>query len=149
MIGWPKVQQALLTLLPTLSAWSGVIVQDGPFLAPPTDGEYVTVGAVDDEDGAGTWQQEQDGLDGFVAETGTVRCEIAVSTGADDLPAVRARAFVLADALDAALRADNTLGGQFGVDTEVTVSGDVVPVQNSSGTAVRLVLAVNYFIRSA
>lgn len=149
MIAWPKVVQALLVMLPTLPGWAGVTVRDGPFLAPPTDGEFCTVGAVDDESSAGNFQQDISDLDGAVDEAGTVRCDVAVSTGGDDLPAMRARAFALTDAVDLAVRADPTLGGVLGADGVVTVSGDVLPIQNASGTAVRLVLSVNYFLRSA
>ena len=148
MIVWPKVADALLVLLPTLTGWADVTVRDGPFLQPPTDPAYCTVGAVDDEVGGGTFEQEPGTVTGLLEESGTVRCEIAVGTGADDLPVVRAQAFALIDAVDFAVRADQTLSGALGPDGVVTVGGDVLPVQNTSGTAVRLVLAVSYFTRT-
>jgi hypothetical protein len=57
---------------------------------------------------------------------------------------MRARAFELFNAWNAAVQDDVTLGG---VVATSSLSGEVVPVQNDKGSAVRLVATLTYIAR--
>lgn len=141
---WPQVAAQLVTLLPTLPAFSGVPVYDGAPLAGDETPSYVAVGWVLDEDGGGSCSFVQSG-DGFhLDETGEVRCEVFAGNGDGDLSAARTAAFALIDAVQAAIGLDRTLGVlPFGSSCDLSV--DVVPSQSSSGAGQLLVMSVNYF----
>jgi hypothetical protein len=57
MTAWPLVLGRLLTLLPTLSGWTGVAVYDGPPVTADVPIDYVTVGWVPGEDFGGSFEQ--------------------------------------------------------------------------------------------
>jgi hypothetical protein len=139
----PLVIDATIALLPTLPGWSGVVVLDGPQVTAAAPREYVTVGFVDGEDFGGTFEPIA-GLGDLLEETGSVRSEIVCWTGDVNFPAMRARAFALFNAWNAAVQADVTLGG---VVATSSLSGEVVPVQNDKGSAVRLVATLAYIAR--
>ncbi len=148
-VRWPAVAASLVKLLPGLPGWSGVAVLDGPPTQTDRLESYCSVGYVRDEESAGDWAQAVGTVDGLLEETGTVRCDLVQQTAVPDLvPQLRGQVFALTDRLDAALRADSTLGGALGPDGTVALTGDVAPVQNTSGSAVRLVLTLNYFTRT-
>lgn len=147
MIAWPSVVTALTGLLPTLPGFSGVEVYDGPPVTEDRPVDYVTVGYVED-DGAGNWETERRS-DYRVEERGEVACHFVSQSGdPEDRAAVRARAFALVDALDVALRDDQTLGGVLSADGTCTLSADVDSVQNPSGSAQSVVVTIAYMTRS-
>ncbi len=145
MIVWPKVPPALLTLLPTLPGWSGVEVFDGPPVSQGAPSAYCTVGYVLDEGSGGTFNQELGTVDGLREESGEVRCELVVSTGDVDIASVRSAAGDLVDALDAALRADQSLGGVLIGTPTLVLAADFLPVQNAAGASLRVAFSVQYF----
>jgi hypothetical protein len=148
-VRWPAVAASLVRMLPGLPGWASVAVSDGPPTQTDRLESYCSVGYVRGEESAGDWAQAVGTVDGLLEETGTVRCDLVQQSAVPELaPQLRVQAFVLTDQLDAALRADPTLGGALRPDGTVALTGDVVPVQNTSGSAVRLVLTVNYFTRT-
>lgn len=147
MSAWAGVVERLLVLLPTLPGWAQVVVYDGPPVTGDAPPDYCTVGFVVGEDFAGGFELA-DTPGGLVEETGTVRSEIVSVTGDVDLPGVRARAFVLADAWQAEVRRDPTLGGVLAGGGSSSLSVDVQPVQTTSGAAQRLSVTLSYLHRS-
>lgn len=143
---WPVVQARLVTLIPTIGAFSGVTVYDGPPAADSAQ-SWISVGHVSSDTGAGTFEQRVGNVDALREEDGTVLCEVVVWSGDDDLPARRTAAFVLTDALDATIRADQTLG-VLRQGSTVTLSADVVSARDPSGSTQRLLLSVNYTCRA-
>lgn len=147
---WPLVVNRLVAHLPSLPGWSGVTVVDGQAIGADYPGDFVTVGFVDGEDFAGTYEQTRNGEGGWqgaLEETGTVRSELACQTGDVDLPGMRARAFALVDAWEAWVSADETLG-VLGHSSTSSLAVDVQPIQNQAGTAQRLTVTLSYFTRS-
>lgn len=148
MIVWPKIPPAILALAPTITGWADVTVYNGEPVPRPSDGRYFIVGLVTDETSAGTFNQEPGTVDGLRDESGEVRCELAIGVGESDvLDVVLSDAYVLLNALDAALRADETLGGVLTGASFVTLAGDFVPIK-SNGTAVRVPLSIQYFAQT-
>jgi hypothetical protein len=146
---WPLAYTGLLTLLPTLPGWSATTVYDGAPEsgdAPGTDGvsRYIAVGFVEDEQGAGSFQQNPDGDGYFDIETGEVRSELYVGNGDGDLAGARTAAFALIDSLKAALAADRTIAGALPHGSTSSVSADVLPAKDSNGAGVLLILSVSY-----
>lgn len=147
---WPVVVGRLVAVLPTLPGWSGVAVYDGEPVTGDNPTDFVTVGFVPGEDFAGSYEQTRNGegsWQGALEETGTVRSRLVSTTGDVNLTARRARVFALADAWEAWLMADPTLG-VLGVSSTSSLSVDVEPVQNSAGSAVALIVTVSYLTRS-
>lgn len=149
---WPRIQQRLVDLLPTLPGWEQVDVSDGP----PVDREspylYCAVGSSIDDDFGGSYTQSRrggdGGWDGAVREEGQIRCEISVSAREDaaditDIAAVRASAFELVDAWDTELVRDPTLS-VLGALTSVSLTADVQPMQTDRGAVQRLVVTFRY-----
>lgn len=146
MTAWPAVAARLAELLPTLPGYEGVTVYDGPPVTEARPLSYVTVGYVED-DNAGRYETERRN-DYRVEERGDVVCHFVAQSGSTNLPFVRAQAFALVDALDTALRADQTLGGVLSADGTCTLSAEVGSVQNAKGSAQSVVVTVSYLTRS-
>lgn len=146
MIWWPVVQQRLVALLPTLDGWADVVVYDGPPVSETGAQTYVTVGWTSTGESGG-WEAPDETTDTMRAELGTVACELIVWGGDEALPTYRATAFALVDALDVAIRTDETLG-VLPVSSTTSLSAEVVSAQDASGATQRLVISVNYFTRS-
>ncbi len=146
---WPVVKRRLVVLLPTLPGWSQVAVFNGPPVTGDAPSDYCTVGYVPGEDFGGSYEQTRNGTawQGALEETGTIRSEIVCATGDVDLAAVEARAFALADAWEAEISRDETLGVLYPSSTS-SLAVDVQPVQTTSGAAQRLVVTLTYFSRS-
>ena len=139
----PEVIDRLVVLLPSLPGWFATTYDGEPVTADaPLD--YVTVGFVDDEDFGGTLEPVP-GPGDLYEETGTVRSEIVCQTGDVDMPAVRARAFTLFNLWLAEVRRDGTLG--LPSVAASFLSGDLQPVQNTNGSAVRLAVTLTYTAR--
>lgn len=143
---WQVVINRLVASLPTLPGWSTVSIFDGPPVTGDAPRDYVTVGFVSGEAFAGTYDRLR-GEANLVEETGTIRSELVCLTGDVDLPTVRARAFALADAWEAWVEADQTLG-VLGPSATASLAVDVAPAQTTEGAEQRLVLTLTYFSRS-
>ena len=139
---WPLVVARLLTLLPTLSGWSDVVILDGPLVSADVPTDFVTVGYVAD-DQAGSYTQTQDPNGFQYIETGFVRSQLNCSTGDTDMPGMRARVFALMDAVEAAVRLDRRLGVLSPAGTS-ELDVDVLSLQNSAGTAQQLTFTLHY-----
>lgn len=143
MAWWPIVQARLVTLLPTLPAFAGVTIYDGPAVDDGASKSYATIGHVESGDVGGSYSQPDSTVDTMRQELGEVLCELVAWTGDVDLPTVRAKAFSLADALDATIRADQTLG-VLPTSSTTSLSVDVLPRQDHIGSEQRLLLTVHY-----
>ena len=139
---WPLIVARLLALLPTLSGWSGVTVIDGPLISADVPTDYITVGYVaDDQAGTGNTTQDPNGFQ--YVEIGTVRSQLNCETGDSDVAGMRARVFALYNAIDAAVRADRTLGVLSPAGTS-ELGYEVLSAQNAKGTAQSLVITLLY-----
>lgn len=143
---WQAIITKTVATLPTLSGWSTVSVFDGPPVTADAPRDYVTVGFVQGEAFAGSYDRVR-GIANLVEEAGTIRSELVCLTGDVDLPTVRARAFALADAWEAWVEADQTLG-ILGPSATASLAVDVAPAQTTEGAEQRLVLTLSYFSRS-
>ena len=148
MTAWLTVKRQLLTALPQLPAWAAaeVVAFNGPPVTAQAPPNYVTVGFVVGEDAAGDYT-ETPGLGDIDDETGSIRSELVCWTGDVDLPTVEARAFALADAVQAWVKSDRTLG-VLNPGSTSNLAVDVVPAQTDAGSVQRLVLTLAYTARS-
>jgi hypothetical protein len=152
MIWWPVVQQRLVALLPTLSGFTDWVVHDRAPVENVDARKYVIVGGIDPGAGeapqvsAGTFEFIDEPIDGLRAERGEVICEFACWGGDLALPTYQANAFAYVEALDSAIRDDQSLA--IGLTT-TDLSVDVTHTQDSNGADQRLTVAVRYFGRSA
>lgn len=146
MAQWPVIYNRLLVWLPALSAFTSgpTPVYDGPPDASDQTPTFMTVGYVQDEDGAGSFSQERAGNGFQTVETGTIRGEVYAGNGDGDLAAARAAAFALVDAIQAGLVADQTLGVlPQGASLSLTVDPRSL---TEEGAAVYLPLSINYVV---
>jgi len=143
---WPLVHARLVALLPTLPGWPADVF-DGPPVTGNAPTRYATVGYVFGEDAGGDFRT--DTTNAYrIEEAGSVRGEIVATTGSADLATVRQQAFAMADALEASVRADRTLGGALSPDGLATLRFDVVPAQTQQGATQRLAFSVDYITRT-
>jgi hypothetical protein len=140
---WPDVYQGLLTLLSSLPAFSGVPVYDGQPITQDYPAAWVTVGFVID-DSAGQFAQVRDTSDFATVETGDIKCHLAAVDGGTDLSVTRTKAFGLLAAWQAAVEADQTLGGAIPAGSVVHLSTAVLDPQNQQGSATSLLVTVSY-----
>jgi hypothetical protein len=147
MSQWPLVVNRLVTLLPTLSGWSGVQVFDGrPVVVENVD--YCLVGYANEDDQGnfdlGTFGEELSAVgNAFEQETGTVDCQVSCNSGDDDLSVVRARLTALFDSLAASLKADRTLG-VLPYGSVASVAAQIVGTKNAQGTGITAIFTVSY-----
>lgn len=144
---WPVIVDRLVVVLPTLAGWAGVPVYDGPPVTGEDPPDFVTVGYVAGEDFGGSYEQTPPAGPWLIEETGTIRSQIVCSTGGVDLPAMRARAFALADAWQAWVTSDPTLG-VLNPSSTAALAVDVEPVQTTNGAVQRLVVTLTYLART-
>lgn len=145
MPAWPLVRNALVTTLPGLPGWSTVTVYNGQQVTADAPADFVTVGYVPGEDFAGSYEQTRPAGWG-TEETGTIRSQLVSQDGDADLAANEARAFALVDAWESWLTADPTMG-VLEQGSTASLSVDVEPVQNTAGSAARLIVTVSYLAR--
>lgn len=139
---WPTVHAALVALLPTLTP-APQVTYDGPPVTGDAPLTYATVGYVFGEDSGGDWRTDTTNSM-QIEEAGSVRGEIVAATGSADIATVRAQAFAIASAFEAAVRADRRLGGALSAQGTATLRFDVVPAQTTSGAAQRLPFSLDY-----
>lgn len=149
---WPDVYTALLAMLPTLPGFTGdprgaVQVFDGQFIGNDYPLDYVTVGFQAD-DGAGSFVQQPDLSSYATIEVGDIRCLMSSNSGDTDPAAVaadRARVFALFSALQTEVTNDQTLRGALaGTNHLVTLSAQVMALENSAGAGASLLVSVAY-----
>lgn len=142
---WPVVKARLVTALPALPAFSMTMVFDGPATDRPA--QYVTVGYVEGGEFGGVFDMPDSPIDTLRDEIGSVVGEIVAWSGDDTLPALQDTAFVLFNAIDAWVRADQTLGVMPSGATAV-LGGAFVPVlTKQAGATARLALTLTYTAR--
>lgn len=141
---WPAVKAWLAAKAPTLPEFADATVFSGVPASQAAPAQYFAVGAVMEEDNAGTFSR-QDAYDGTVwQEQGDVRSMIVAQSGQADGSANEAAAFAMAAALDTVIHADRTLGGTLSRDATVQTSVDVLAISNARGTATALVYVLHY-----
>ena len=149
---WPDVYTALLALLPALPGFTGdprgtVQVYDGEFVGNDNPIDYVTVGFQSD-DGAGSFIQQPDPSCFATTEVGDIKCLMSSNSGAVEPAAVaadRARVFSLFTALQTEITRDQTLRGALAdCNHLVTLSAQVVALENTAGAASSLLVSVAY-----
>ena len=163
MIWWPVVKQTLVTLLPTLPEFNGVTIHNG---APRTERgskEWISVGwsQFGPQGGSrgsgfgdsGSWSNVEETESNARGEAGTVLCELVIWGGDESLVATyEERAFDLVNALDTRFRVDEENGarplGVLPIGSTTDLAAEVITAQDKSGAQQRLVLSVNYFVRS-
>ena len=140
---WPLVKAWLVATVPTLPGMSDILVTAGPPVSGSAAARYVTVGFVTDDAG-GTYQQAQS-YDGTVwDEIGEVRSQIVAQSGGSQQSAPEAGAFAIADAIDAAIRADRTLSGVLSDNGTVESAVEIHSISNANGNATALVHVLRY-----
>ena len=140
---WPVVAAKLVDLF--TAAGASQVFYGQPVTASSAK-EYVTVGFVEDDDGGGyAIEPIYDGT--MLGETGSVVCQIVAQSGDTDISVHRSRVFAIADAFQAAVRADRTLGGVLSTDGTCTTEVAVRGLQNQGGSAQSLVITANYSTR--
>lgn len=141
---WPDVYTALLALLPTLPGFTGVQVYDGQFVGNDYPTDYVTVGFQSD-DGAGSFIQQPDPSCFATTEVGDIKCLMSSNSGDTDPAADRARVFAMFTALQTEVTRDQTLRGALAdCNHVVTLSAQVVALENTAGAASSLLVSVAY-----
>jgi hypothetical protein len=144
MAAWPAVKAALASGASTLSAFSETSIYIGPQATKAAPRRKFEVGFVNDENTAGTYGRSPV-YDGTAwSETGEVRSTIVAQTGDSDPSIAEADAFAMADALDAWVQSDRTLGGVLSPDCDVHTATDVLSISNARGTATELVYVLRY-----
>ena len=145
MAAWPQVKRRLVDILPTLPGWSGVTVFDGPRVSQDFPTDFITVGFVEGEDFAGSYEQARpEAWD--VEESGTIRSELITTSGDVDLEETEDRVFDLVDAWEQWVTKDPTLG-VLSPSSTASLAVDVQPVQNQNGSAQRLTVTLTYTAR--
>ena len=139
---WPVLQARLVALAPTFA--SGYTPFDGFPAGVEEKGAQKTlsIGASKD-DGPGEFQVDQDPVDTFLEESGSVVLEVINWSGDRNVTAKRADAFAVVAALEELLRADPRLGV---LPPASTTSLSVSPA--SLVKDVRLIVSVSYTVRS-
>ena len=141
---WPDVYTALLALLPTLPGFTGVQVYDGQFVGNDYPTDYVTVGFQSD-DGAGSFIQQPDPSCFATTEVGDIKCLMSSNSGDTDPAADRNRVFAMFTALQTEVTRDQTLRGALAdCNHVVTLSAQVVALENTQGAASSLIVSVAY-----
>lgn len=141
-VRWPLVKAWLVDSFAALPSMSGGMVFGGVPVTKAAPTRFVTVGFVED-DNAGTFEVQPD-YDGSVnSEVGEVRSKIVVNTGGSGVTAEEA-AFSIVDEINAAIYADQTLGGLLSPEATAFCSVDVLAISNARGTATELVHVLRY-----
>ena len=140
---WDAVYAWLLTNLATITALSDH-VYDGE---PVTRDQLLAYAVVGDEE-AGNYSQDTDPTDTLIAETGEIEVRFVSRSGDDDLVPHRVATKAWVDALTAAFKADQTLGGTLRKSSTVYVGRVEVQQQKTSGgVRVQRTATVTYFTR--
>lgn len=140
---WPDIYDALLNLVSTLPALSGVEVFDGQPISNDTPLDYIVVGFVAD-DTSGSYRQTREASGVATMETGEIRCHFVSQAGDSDPTLTRARAFQMVSYVQAALESDVTLSGLLEPTTVFDLNVDVMAVQSSAGSAQSLLVTIAY-----
>jgi hypothetical protein len=129
--------------IPTLPGLSDVMVSSGVPTWGDSPDRYVTVGFVTD-DKAGTYQRVAVYDGNSWEETGEIRSQIVAQVGDTDPTIAEADCFAIADAISAAVEADQTLGGTLSPEATAESIVEVESIANADGTATALVHVLRY-----
>jgi len=144
MAAWPSVKAAIYAGALSLPEFADASVYNGPQVTSEASLKKLEVGFVNDENNAGTYERAP-AYDGSVwSETGEVRSTIVAQSGDSDPSIAEGDAFTMADALDAWIQANRTLGGALSLDSDIRTSIDVLTISNARGTATELVYVLTY-----
>ena len=144
MAVWPLVKASLAAGAGSLPAFSDAGIYLGPQATAEDLPKKFEVGFVNDENASGTYGRAP-AYDGTVwSETGEVRSTLVAQAGDSDPSIAEGDAFAMADALDAWVQSDITLGGVLSPDCDVRTAIDVLSISNSAGTATELVYVLTY-----
>lgn len=146
-IQWPLVVDRLVAWLPTLPAFAGVTVFDGPaYDVGSAAATFVTVGHSDDGQTtrSGTWSTDL-AIDGYrYVETGDVACALFYEVDADStMSALRSTVFPLLDAIDDGIRADKRLG-VLAPEGLAWLTADIAAAQIVAGSMMSVPFSINY-----
>ena len=137
------VIDALVALAGTTSAGA---VYDGPVVTSTLPPDFVVIGGTEDpDDEPSSFDQSWAGLGNrSKAETGDVTCAVLVGTGDENVKVARDRALVILGQVEAAVRADPTLGGVLSGGWCQVSGGRHVQRLNTQGLYVRITFTVSY-----
>lgn len=144
---WPTLAARLYTVIEALPAADGFVMHDGPPTSDRGSALWVSVGYSSRDAAGGDFDTDPGPVTGMREEAGTVLCEFVSWSGDTPFADHRTSTFALFDALDAAVRADQTLG-VLPPSSTVDLSATPVPSADSKGSTFRLIVAVKYFARS-
>jgi hypothetical protein len=147
---FPLAITALITNLGTSSSLTGVRVFDGAEVDLSYPKEWIAVG----HDGSLDTSEMQIGsvsntplaFGDYHQEDGVINCTLVAQSGTSAFSALRTRAFALLSAVDTAIRADTTFGGNGFYTLLGTYS--VNQLQTDLGAAVQIDFAVAYQAQS-
>ncbi len=145
-MGAPKILDATSALVTFLDNALTVPVLDGPWQTELSTPTFVVVGHDDDPDSneAAAYRAEFTSMESVArVEMGQINCLVVAWSGGTDMAALRTSARDTAIAVDAALRADPTLGGVVG-RADYGQGGVVKAEANPDGIVVRLTFTVDY-----
>lgn len=142
---WPRVAARLVALLPSLPHWAAVQVFDGAAydvkaatfatVAHSTDGTTATAGSF-------TTTLAADGVQ--YVETGSVACQLTCTDDGPDIAPIRALIFTLFNDLEAAIRADRTLG-VLSPEGTTDLAVDVSSIQAIPGESTTIAFSIDYY----
>ena len=136
-------------LVTTLDAGTTVEVYDGFPITSTAPTDFVIVGGTDDPDDDGaSLDQSWAGLGAKARdEEGEIRCAVISQSGDTVLKIHRDRALVILGELEAAIRADPTLGGVVASGWLHVTGGSLNQQQNANGSRARITFTVSYKAR--
>ena len=143
---WFAVKARLLALFPTLPGWNGVVSVHNGAALDSVKRVFATVGHSDDGQTtrAGHFASELND-DGFrYIETGNVACSLVINDPSITLDAAETLVASLFNEIDAAIRADRTLG-VLSQDGEAHLEVDVLSTQPIPGAAITVPFDIAYF----
>lgn len=141
---WPKIIGWHVANLPAICGLDPSEVFDGIPVSGDNPVTYITVGYTGTGDTSGESVQSYADDGTGILEDGHILCDVVANSGDTDLATVRAAAFAITDAWDAALRADRTLGGLMESNNTIGLTVTPLAIQNQQGSAVSLLVTVTY-----
>ena len=137
------VIDALVTLARTTSAQA---VYDGPAVTSDVPSDFIVIGGTEDpDDEPSSFDQSWNGLGARTKnESGEITCAVLVGSGDEGVKVSRDRALVLLAQIEAAVRADPSLGGVLVGGWAHVSGGRHVQRLNTQGLYVRVTFTVAY-----
>lgn len=142
----PKFGAVIDALVALARTTSAEVVYDGPRVTSESPSDFLVIGGTEDpDDEPSSFDQSWNGLGARTKnEAGEVTCAVLVGTGDDDVKVARDRALVILAELEAAVRADPSLGGVLSGGWAHVSGGRHTQRLNTQGLYVRIVFTVAY-----